>query len=164
VQRFELDGAAITINPFPSGQVAFPRIVDADVRAVVTAAREIAREHEKSTVAWWIAPEHDAWAPVLEELGIVNEDTPGFEAIENAMAFVTPPIEKPVAGVEVRELDSFDDFRAASAVVVECFGFPELSEEEMRARYEEHVADLDVGTSFIAFVDGRLVGAAHAGF
>src|SRR5207244_64242 len=116
VQRFELDGAAITINPFPGAQVAFPRRPDADVRAVVESAREIGRQHGKETLAWWIGPEYDHWAPALEALGIVNVDTPGFEAIENAMALVSPPVEKRVVGVEVRELETFDEYKAVSAV------------------------------------------------
>jgi len=49
-------------------------------------------------------------------------------------------------------------------VVVQCFGFPELPADEQRARYEEYLADSDVGRSFLAVVDGRVVGTAYAGF
>ena len=161
VERIELDGAALSLNPYPGAQVAFPRRSDADVGRLVEETRALARERGKQTIGWWIAPDHDAWVPALEELGIDNVDTPGFEAVENAMALVTAPAEKPVEGVEVRELETLDEFKAVSAVVVECFGFPPLSEEELRARYEEHVADRDVGRSFLAIVDGRIVGSAY---
>ena len=164
VQRFELDGAAFTVNPFPGAQVAFPTRLDADIPALVDAVREIGREHGKQTIGWWIGPEHDAWAPVLEGLGIVNADTPGFEAVENGMALVTAPVEKPVEGVEVRELETFDEYKDVSAVVVQCFGFPELPEDQLRARYEEQLEDREIGRSFFAVVEGRVVGSAYAGF
>ena len=54
-------------------------------------ARARARARQGRRSAWWIAPEHDHLAPLLEEHGLVNEDTPGFEAVENAMALVEPP-------------------------------------------------------------------------
>ena len=164
VERIELDGAAFTLNPFPGAQVAFPRRLDADVGALVEETRRLARGRGKQTIGWWIAPDHDAWVPALEELGIVNADTPGFEAVENALALVTPPVEKAVEGVEVRELETLDDFKASVAVAIECFGFPALSDDEVRARYEEHMADRDVGQSFLAIVEGRVVGTAYAAF
>jgi GNAT superfamily N-acetyltransferase len=163
VQRFELEGAAIGINRYPTAQLAVPRSADADVAVAVAQARAIAAEHGKSTIAWWITPEHDVWAPRLEELGIVNADTPGFEAVENAMALVEAPSGGSVEGVVVRQLESFEDYRAVGAVLVACFGFPELPEEEQRARYEDYLAERDAGRSFVALVDDRIVGSAYAG-
>lgn len=163
MKRFSLGGAMLTINPFPMAQVAFPTGDDLDVAAAVEATRAIAREHEKDTIAWWIAPEHDAYAPGLEALGIVNADTPGFEAVENGMALVEAPAGDRVEDVEVRLVETFEDYVAGSKVLVECFGTPEQPEEVMRKRWDEYIAD-DVGRAFIAVVDGQAVGNAFVAF
>ena len=60
----------------------------------------------------------------------MNEDTPGFEAIENALALVAPPLAGDVdEAVEVRMMETWDDFYAAMRVVEETFGMPSVSEE-----------------------------------
>jgi GNAT superfamily N-acetyltransferase len=163
VRPYDLEGARMLINPYPTAQVAYPLTAILDVSTAVEQARAVARENEKTIVAWWIVPEHDAIVPQLEALGLVNEDTPGFEATENAMALIDPPPGPGVDGVEVRPTVTFDDYRASMDVLIECFGFPELPEEEIRARYDEYMAD-DVGQSFVAVVDGRVVGHAYAAF
>lgn len=163
VEVFPLDGAALAINSFPAAQLAFPMELEFDVAAAVAASREIARAHDKSTIAWWIAPEHDGLVAAFEALGIVNKDTPGYEATENAMALVAPPAGERPEGVEVRTVDSLDDFRATVHVVEECFGYPPLPDDEVRARYAEYVAD-DFGESFLAIVDGTIVASAFAAF
>lgn len=163
VSRFPLDGAVMTTNPFPGAQVAFPTSLDVDVEAVVEASRAIARDHEKTIVGWWIAPEHDALAPAFEALGIVNRDTPGFEATENAMALASTPAGYRPEGVEVRTVESLEDYRGVTNVVIECFGYPRLPENELRDRYEESRAET-TGEVFIALIDEQVVGSAFASF
>ena len=100
-------------------------------------------------------------APRFDELGILNEDTPGFEAVENGLALVEPPSGERVDGVEVRIVETFDDFRAAMRVAVVSFGLPELPLEEQRARFADYLED-DNGRTFVGVVDGEVVGASHA--
>jgi ribosomal protein S18 acetylase RimI-like enzyme len=133
-----------------------------DVAAAVEAARAIAREHDKQVLAWWVAPEYDRLRAPLEKLGLVNEDTPGFEAIENGMALVTPPTGEPVEGVDVVVVDSFDQFRAGWAVAQECFGLDPVSEEEQAERFAEYRSPENPGRAFSASIDGWVVGAAYA--
>jgi hypothetical protein len=163
-QRFDLAGARLAVNTYPGAQTAFPLGDDLDVPAAVEAVRAAARDHDKQTIAWWLVPEHaELYGARFEALGIPNADTPGFEAIENGLALVEPPIGDRVEGVEVRVVETFDDFRAAMRVGVACFGLPELPEDQKRARFEEYV-DTDSGRSFIGVVDGEVVGSSYAAF
>lgn len=161
----QLDGATIAISPWPIAQIVrIDGSGPADVAATVEAARAVAGERGKSIVAWWIAREHDAFAADLEACGLVNEDTPGFEAIENAMALVEPPPGEPAGDVDVRIAQTWDDFLAMTAVGRECFGTPETSQEELRERYDVYRRPDNPGRGFLASVDGREVGAAYAAF
>ncbi|HEY3961058.1 MAG TPA: hypothetical protein VGL84_00880 [Gaiellaceae bacterium] len=163
VRVFPLEGAVMSINPHPGAQIAFPTTLDVDIPVVVEEARAIARANDKSIVAWWIGPEHDALAPALEELGVVNSDTPGFEATENAMALVTPPAGYRPPGIDVRRSDSFEDYKGAVDVLVKCFGYPRQPDEILRERYEEQRVD-KAGAGFVALIDGRIVANAFAAF
>ena len=50
-----------------------------------------------------------------------NEETPGFELVENAMALVEPPSGKSSDGVTVRLVETIDDLAASDHVTVEAF-------------------------------------------
>ncbi|HEV2592049.1 MAG TPA: GNAT family N-acetyltransferase [Gaiellaceae bacterium] len=162
-KTFPLDGAVMTVNPYPSAQMALPTTVDADVPALVEQTRAIAREHGKTAIAWWVAPEHDALAPAFEAVGITNRDTPGYEAIENAMALVAEPPGGRPAGVEVRPVGSFDDFRESMDVNEAAFGMPPLPDSERRERYAEYLEET-TGEAYVAVVDGQVAGAAYGAF
>ena len=164
--RVEAEGAAVVIMPAPIAQVVEPAGVDvAGIPRAVEAMRAAARERGKGVLVWWIAPEHDHLAPALEELGLVHEDTPGFESVENAMALVTPPDDEGLESVEVRQVASLDEYAAASRVSGEVFGMTAKARAEVEAtlpqRYEEsrHPAS---PRSFVALVDGRVVGSGAA--
>jgi GNAT superfamily N-acetyltransferase len=163
-KRFDLPGAALSVSPHPGAQLAFPLAGDMDVPAVVEAVRKIARAHEKETIGWWLVPEHaELYGPQFEEIGILNEDTPGFEAVENGLALIEPPVGERVVDVEVRVVETFEDFLASMHVVVESFGLPETPESERKIRYQEYIDD-NAGRSFIGVVDGDVVGTAYAAF
>ena len=64
-----------------------------------------------------------------------------------------------VAGVEARPVRSFEEFREANAVAFTAFGsLPPSDEGRQRARYEEEAA-AGHQRSFVAVMDGRIVGA-----
>ena len=114
VEQVELDGAFISINRWPTAQIVGMRgNGPSDIEATVEAARAVARERGKTIVAWWVPPDQDDVVPALESAGLVNQDTPGFEAIENALALVTPPAADDVDDIEVRMTETWDDFHAA---------------------------------------------------
>ena len=164
VEVVELPGAQIGFSPHPGAQVALPSLDGMDVAPAVEAARAAARERGKETIAWWLVPEHlELYGAQLEELGIVNSDTPGFEAVENGLALLEPPTGERVEGVEVRVVETFEDYSAGTRVIVECFGYPEQSEEEQRRRFAEYLED-DNGRAFIGLVDGDVVGNSFGAF
>ena len=163
VTVYPLDGAQVAINPYPSGQIALPMSLDVDVVAVVEQARQIARDNGKDTIAWWIAPEHDSLAPAFEAVGVVNKDTPGFEATENAMALIHEPRGDRPDGVELRTIRDFTDYQAVAKVVEANFGYPPQSEDAIRKQYEDYLAS-EWGETFLAIVDGKVVGSAFAAY
>jgi GNAT superfamily N-acetyltransferase len=165
VERIELDGATVSINPWPGAQIVRPvGMRPADVGATVEAARAVARERGKSVLAWWITSEHDDLAAPLEAAGLVNADTPGFEAVENGMALAWPPTGKPADRVRVGEVKDWDEYVAVGEVTRSVFGFPKVPEEELRQRYADYLAALDLGTTLFAAIDGRIVAGAYAAF
>jgi GNAT superfamily N-acetyltransferase len=160
-------GVVIVVTPFPIAQIVHPvDLAVEDVEAAVEAVRAIGRERGKTVLGWWIAPKHDVYAPQLEALGLVNEDTAGFEAVENAMALVKPPPVSAGDDVEVKQVESLDEFAGASRVAMEAFQMPTDMREEMEAdfvkQFEEYQDPLNPGRDFIALIDGRIVGAASA--
>ena len=66
----------------------------------------------------------------------------------------------------MKQVESFDEFAAASRVRSEAFEMPAHMREEMEAglatRFEEYQDPRNPGRIFIALVDGRIVGAATA--
>jgi GNAT superfamily N-acetyltransferase len=167
MERIERDGVVIVVTPFPIAQIVDPvDLALEDVEAAVEAMRAIGRERGKTVLGWWIAPEHDAYAPHLEALGLVNEDTLGFEAIENAMALVTPPPTSAGEDVDVKQVESLDEFAGAARVAMEAFQMPTHMREEMEdglaMRFEEYQDPRNPGRDFIALIDGSIVGAATA--
>jgi GNAT superfamily N-acetyltransferase len=165
VEEVELDGAFIAINGWPTAQIVGIRgDGPADVGATVEAARTVARERGKTIVAWWVPPDRDSLAPALEAAGLVNQDTPGLEAIENALALVQPLRGERVEGVEVRMTETWDDYRAGARVVENAFRMPPVSDDDLRARYDDYRHPDNPGRGFLALLDGRVVGTAFASF
>jgi GNAT superfamily N-acetyltransferase len=157
-------GVELAISKHPGAQVVQPHGLAADdVAAAVSWARAAAREHGKKTLAWWLGPGDQQLAPALEAHGIVNADTPGFEATENGLALVEPPSGDDVDEVDVRVVETWEDWRAGWEVPVTAFGLPRQSENELRVQYDDYVTD-DAGRAFVALLDGEAVGAAYAAF
>jgi GNAT superfamily N-acetyltransferase len=152
------------MNKFPGAQLVQPLDLRAeDVPETVEWSRAVAREHGKETLAWWLGPANDHLGEALEALGIANADTPGFEAVENALVLVEPPAGGPVDGVEVRVVETLEDYVDAVQVPTEAFGLPRRSPDENRADYDLMLSD-DNGRFFIGVVDGEVVGAAFCAF
>ena len=165
VERVQLDGAVISIDPWPAAQIVRP--VDdgpADVAATVEAARAVARERGKRVLAWWITSDHDGLSAALEEAGLVNADTPGFEAVENGMALLSPPTRRPADDVQIGVVETWENFAAVAEVTRAVFEMPEVSEADLRQRYTDYLAARDLGATLFAAIAGRIVGGAYAAF
>jgi GNAT superfamily N-acetyltransferase len=165
VELVAIDGATIAFSPVPMAQVV--RIDGTgpfDVAGAVDAARAAARDRDKTILAWWVTPDRDELAGELEARGLRNVDTPGFEAIENAMALVEPPAGDAPAEVDVRIAESWDDYVAMSGVSRSAFGTPVPSADQLRELYEVYRRPDNPGRGFLARVDGRAVGSSYAAF
>src|SRR4029077_13813782 len=110
-EMIEQDGYLMLLNPHPSAQVVEPIGVSADaVEGVVESARRVARERGKTVLAWWLAPEQQHLEVSFETAGLVHEDTPGFEAVENAMVLLKAPQARTGPGVDVKQTATYDEF------------------------------------------------------
>jgi GNAT superfamily N-acetyltransferase len=165
VEPVELDGASILINPWPAAQIVRPMgLGPRDVGLTVEASRAIARERGKRVLAWWITSEHSGLVQTLEDLGVVNTDTPGYEAIENGMALVSPPARPAAAEVEIGTVDTWDQYVATFEVARSVFGLPEVAQDTLRERYAAYLAELELGVALFAAIDGRIVAEAYGAF
>jgi hypothetical protein len=166
-ERIERDGYLLVLNPFPSAQVLEPtHVTPDDVNQAVQSARQTARERGKWLLAWWVGPDHYDLEEGLAAAGLVNEDTPGLEAVENAMVLLEPPRVRAGTAVEVKQTESYDEFLAATHVTMAAFDFPEAMRAESIAeaprRWAEYTHPSNPGRQFIALIDGGVVGAAFA--
>jgi hypothetical protein len=166
-KRIDGDYVTACLHPLPIAQVIEPREIRlTDVEAGVAEARAIVGENERSVLIWWVDPEHAWLASHLERCGLVNEDTPGFENVENAMALVQPPRGERSADVDVELVTTFDDFAAGERVQAQVFGIREAhdgdAEAELLLRYEQYTTPGNPSRRFNARLDGRVVGTAAA--
>lgn len=165
VELVELDGATLSINPWPAAQIVRPvGVSPLNVATTVEAARAVARERGKRVLAWWITSEHNGLIAALEDAGLVNADTPGFEAIENGMALMSPPTRQPAEHVQIGMVKEWAEYAAAAQVTRAVFELPEVPKEELRQRYAEYLAALDLGATLFAAIDDRIVASAYAAF
>jgi hypothetical protein len=168
-EKVELDGALLVVHPYPNAQLVEPRDLDAaDVPLAVATARRAARERSKRLLAWWIAPEDSDLGPALEREGLVNEDTPGFEAVENALVLVQPPAGESRPEIAVSKVESYEDFMASMSVVMDAFDFPEAMRAEAVSeapqRWDEYTHPENPGRQYLARIGEEVVGTAAAAF
>jgi GNAT superfamily N-acetyltransferase len=167
-QRVECGRFLAMLHPLPFAQIVEPGDLAPDeVGAAVEEARTVVREHSRSLLIWLVGPEHRWLGERLEELGLVNADTPGFEATENAMALTGPPPGEAPPDVRVHAVRSFVEFEASQRLSGEVFGMTAEMLDEMEANlsrlYEEYVTPGNPLRQFNASIDGRVVGTAAVG-
>ena len=168
-ERVEQDGAICFFHPYPNAQPVEPlNLTVADVPSAVAAAREAARERGKVLQGWWIAPEDSDLGPALEQEGLVNQDTPGFEAVENAMVLVEPPTGETGQEISVSAVENYEEFVAAASVVMDAFEFPEAMRKEAVAelpeRWKEYRDPKNPGRQYVARIGDDIVGTGNASF
>src|SRR5205085_7841034 len=61
-------------------------------------------------------------------------------------------------------VEEWAEYAAVGEVTRTVFGMPKVPEEELRQRYAEYLAALDLGTTLFAAIDDRIVAGAHASF
>jgi GNAT superfamily N-acetyltransferase len=132
-----------------------------DVEALLAETR--ARIPAEKNAIWWIGPSAQP-ADLYERLQALGLRMPEDRADWlYAMASTSPPPESP--GVEVRKVDTYEDFELAMQVMWEGFDTPEHRREaerpHLRANFEAQQA-AGVPATFVAYVDGAPAGMARS--
>ena len=140
------------------------RIRLGDVGAALADVRGLASERGLEAVTWWVG-EHTTPGDVAEqllELGLhADEETPELTSLT---------IDRRPAGesnVEVRRVETFDDYLTAIELDWEVWNVPAVVRDERRAQAREHW-DMLVrdgrAVHYLAFIDGRPAGFGRAVF
>jgi hypothetical protein len=152
VSRFD-DGRVCIVQGTLWASVSGVEVAGDEVGALVAQVRELVGREKRCT--WWLAPSvrpPDLHERLLEH-GLVTADVP----FVHALALDRPPPPIP-AGVEVREVTSFEDFLASREVQWEAFAVDEQRRNEQRAHFRsefDESIELGVPVGFLAMLDGR---------
>lgn len=152
VSRFD-DGRVCIVQGATWAAVSAVRVADDEVGALVAQVRELVSSEKRCT--WWLAPSsRPADLPErLLEHGFVAADVP----MVHALALDRPPPPMP-AGIEVREVKTFDDFFASREVQWDAFAVDSKRREQQRVHFRsefEESIELGVPVGFLAMLDGR---------
>lgn len=156
------------LHPLPYPQPIEPRdgMTVTDVDAAVDEARTLVREHGREMLVWLTGPDHPWLAGALARHGLRNEDSPGFESVENAMALVDPPGGDGGECVEVAVVESFEAFADGTRVELAAFGIPPdgraKAEAELEERFAEYMTPTNPYRRWNARLEKRVVGTAGA--
>jgi GNAT superfamily N-acetyltransferase len=156
--------AALHQLPYPQPVEPRPGLVPVEVDAAITEARDLVRDHGRKQLVWLTGPDHPWLAAALAQRGLRNEDSSGFESVENAMALVDAPAQAAAGAVEVAEVTTFDAYRAGLAVDLEAFNVPAQArvrfERELEERWAEYIVPGNPYRRWNALLAGRVVGTA----
>ena len=131
----------------------------------VREVRELLREWEKSTAAWFVAEraEPRGLAAELRSLGLRPYDEPPYEPRAAAMVRLEAMAPGP-DDVDAHVAETFEEYLAGSHMQDEVF---DVSEEDRRAweatervRFDLQQAGKSPTCGFVALVDGEVVGSA----
>jgi hypothetical protein len=153
VTRFD-DGRVCIIQGTIWASISGLRCAEHELDDVIALVHERVAADKRQT--WWIGPSArpEKLIELLEARGFQPADD-GPEC--RAMALTTQPPES-APGIEVRRVESFDDFTAAREVQWDAFEIPderrELQREHMRTEFEETLAH-GTPVTFLAMLDGR---------
>jgi GNAT superfamily N-acetyltransferase len=170
MRRVDGDYCFALLHRLPFAQMIEPRpgLGQADVDAAIAEARTLVADHGRDDLVWLTGPDHPWLGDALSRRGLRNEDTVGFESIENAMALLDQPSWTDTKDVEVMPVTSLDAFVAGSEVNMTAFGASRQDRARFEAELEDRWAEYDGSNSpfrrWNALVDGKVVGTAGGVF
>jgi predicted N-acetyltransferase YhbS len=161
VSRFD-DGRVCVIQGPTWASISAPNVADDQVEALLAETRALIPPEKLTT--WWIGPSARP-ADVVERLEALGLRTPHDRVSQlSALARTEEPAEIP-AGVEVRRVETYDDFAAAREVQWDAFETPEqrraASRPHLRADFDESMR-FGVPIVYVGSIDGRTAGTAMA--
>jgi GNAT superfamily N-acetyltransferase len=156
------------LHQFPFAVPVEPRdgLTATDLDAAIDEARTLVREHGREMLVWVTGPDHPWLADALAERGLRNEDSAGFESVENAMALLAPPAGDGGEDVNVDLVESFDAFAASTRTECAAFELPHEGQAKLEAELQERFAEYATPASPLKRWNARLqqhvVGTATA--
>lgn len=161
VSRFD-DGRVCVIQGPTWASVCGVKVGDDEVAGLVERVRELVPAERPCT--WWLGPSARP-ADLHEQLVAHGLAMPGDHvAVVKALALVEPPPAIP-AGVEVRRIETFEDFLAGRDVQWDAFAVPEerraLQRSRLREDFDESI-EHGIPVGFLATLDGRPAATAMA--
>ncbi len=159
VSRFD-DGRVCVIQGATWAGVSAPNVAEEEVEALLAETRSLIPAEKHTT--WWIGPSARPLDVVarLETLGL-QEPHDGVSHLFSLVRTEEP--EAIPAGIEVRRVETYDDFSAAREVQWDAFGTPEDRREQQRTRLREDFDEsmkLGVPVGFVASLDARPAASA----
>jgi predicted N-acetyltransferase YhbS len=159
VSRFD-DGRVCVIQGPTWAGVSAPNVAGGEVEALLAKTRSLIPAEKLTT--WWIGPSARPLDIVarLEELGLRDP----HDRVSQLFSLVrTEEPEAIPAGIEVRRVETYDDFAAAREVQWEAFETPEERRAKPRLRLREDFDEsmqIGVPVGFVASLDNRPAASA----
>jgi hypothetical protein len=156
------DGRICVLQGNIWASISAPRFDEDELDDVIAHVHELV-PRDKHQV-WWIneAARPTGLVELLRERGFTETRDSAHEL--RAVVLTSPPGATP-AGVEVRRIETFDDFLAAREVQWEGFATPEerraVQRRTIRGDFEESMT-LEIPVGFLALLDGKPAATAMA--
>ncbi len=157
----------LLVTPMPT--VSFVELLDVDLDVlpgVVSEVRDQLRERGRVQSAWTVASTATDRLGVLTGLGMTPYTDPPLEAQYAAMATVEAPAGTVDPAINVRPAVELSDFIAVGDLAGAIFGMAQADLDglvaALRRRYEMLQRGLMTVSTYLAFIDGELVGEAQA--
>ncbi len=142
------------------------RLAPGQVAAAVGEVRDLLRARGRTQAAWAVDA---AWTELYDELAglaMTPYTDPPLEPRCTCMALVEPPDWSANPRVVVREATDLQDFLAVAELSASVFGLSGADRDGfvkgLRVRYELHRQGRWHMSTYLAFIDGELVGEAQA--
>lgn len=157
----------LIVTPMPTLNFIEPLdLPPSEASDVVTEARALLRTRGRHQAAWFV----DTSPPELHErltlLGMTPYTDPPLEPQSTCMALTRRPTGAPSPDVVVRQAVDRDDFLAVGEMSATIFGVSDADRaghiESMLARFELQEQGRTMMSTFLALIDGELVGEAQA--
>jgi GNAT superfamily N-acetyltransferase len=153
VTRFD-DGRICIVQGTIWASISGPRFEEHELDDVIARVHELVPADKRQV--WWIGPsaQPENLIELLKARGL--EAAPDGPEVR-AMALTTSPPE-PAADIEVRRIETYEDFAAARAVQWEAFEIPEerreLQRTHMRSEFDESM-EHSIPVGFLGLLEGR---------
>jgi hypothetical protein len=151
-----------TLHPTAGGAYRL-RFAPDTVADRTAAVRRWFRDQGRDEFLWWVGT--SATPPDLEDRLLADGATPWEDGMIASMLTEEPPPE--VEGIEVRRVETFEDFVVAREIAFTVAGFTEQQSAEIQAtlpaKWQARIR-ADDGAAYLAYVDGAAVASGDVVF